>query len=143
MGFAKSLGLMAPVTLLTSLLVAPLSAAEQLNFKDANFAQALYQAKQAEVAAVPLEANRTAQLELEQFEVFAANAAIIVKSSTGTQTLPLPQTSYFKGKVAYQANSAAFMAIDLTGKTRSIVQMDGQIYVNNSDAKSAQNSARA
>ncbi|MFZ1387449.1 MAG: M12 family metallo-peptidase [Thiolinea sp.] len=143
MGFAKSLGLMAPVTLLTSLLVAPLSAAEQLSFKDTNFAAAMYQAKQAQVAAVPLEANRTAELELEQFEVFAPNASIIVKSSTGTQTLPLPQTSYFKGKVAYQDNSAAFMATDLTGKTRSIVQMDGQIYVNNSNAKSSQSSARA
>lgn len=143
MGLAKSLWLITPLTLVTSLFLTPLQAAEPLNFTDANFAQALYQAKQAQVAAVPLEANRAAELELEQFQVFAPNASITVKSAAGTQTLSLPQTSYFKGKVVDQANSAAFMATDLTGNTRSIVQIEGQIYVNNSDTNTAQSSARA
>lgn len=144
MGFAKSPLLLVPLTLATYLFFTPLHAAEQqLSFKDAQFAAALYQAKQVELAAVPLEANREAELELEQFQVFAPDAQIIVKSSTDTQTLPLPQTHYFKGKVRDQENSAAFMATDVAGNTRSIVQIDGQIYINNSAAQATQFTARA
>lgn len=143
MGFTKSLLLLAPVTLITHLLWTPLHAAEQLSFKDANFAPALYQAQQVQLDAVPLEANRSVALELEPFEVFAPDAAIVVKNSTGTQTIPLPRTRYFKGKVTDQEHSAAFMAADITGNTRSIVQVDGQMYVNNSSAQSAKVAARA
>lgn len=144
MAFAKSPLLLAPLALATYLAGLPLQAAEQqLHFKEADFAQALYQAKQVQLAAVPLEANRSAELELEQFQVFAPDASIVVKSATGTQTLPLPQTSYFKGKIRDQENSAAFVATDAIGNTRSIIQAEGQIYVNNSSAQSTQFTARA
>ncbi|SKA67500.1 Repeat domain-containing protein [Thiothrix eikelboomii] len=144
MGFAKSPLLLVPLMLATYLGALPLYAAEQqLNFKEAQLTSALYQAKQVQLAAVPLEANRSAELELESFQVFAPDAHIVVKSSTGTHTLPLPQTNYFKGRIKDQENSAAFMAADAAGNIRSIIQADGQIYVNNNSTQSSQPTARA
>lgn len=112
-----------------SFLAFPIQAADQLNFNQANFATELYQAQQAPLVAISLDATRTTHLELEKFQIFAPDARIVVNSKAGKQTLPLPQTNYFQGKATDTINSAAFMAVDADGQARSIVQLDGQIYV--------------
>ncbi|WP_298608001.1 M12 family metallo-peptidase [uncultured Thiothrix sp.] len=138
MSFAKLLLRLMFWTLAGSLIATPLLAAEPLNFKQVNFAGELYQAQQAELVATPLNASKTADLQLEQFQIFTPDAKITIKGSSGTQNLPLPQTHYFQGKVAEQANSSAFMAIDADGKTRSIVQLEGQIYVSGHSKEQAE-----
>jgi len=132
MGLAKLLLRFIVLSLAVNIFSAAEGEEAQLSFKDANFAQQLAQTDQAHLAAVPLDTQQTADLELEKFQVFAPNAQIIVKNATTTTSLTLPQTSYFKGKVSDQINSAAFMAVDADGNTRSIVQINGQMYINNS-----------
>ncbi|TXH77989.1 MAG: hypothetical protein E6Q85_02435 [Thiothrix sp.] len=129
MSFAKSLLRLMFWALAVNLIPSPLLAVEVLNFNQANLASTLYQAEQAQLLASPLDPSKTANLQLTRFQVFTADAKITVKSKTATQSLALPQTHYFHGAITDQANSSAFMAVDADGKTRSIVQLDGQIYV--------------
>lgn len=138
MSMAKLLLRLMSWALAVNLLSTPLQAAEQLTFNDTNLPAKLYAAQQVKLAAVPLDTTNTADLELEKLQIFAPDARIVVNSKAGTQTLPLPQTNYFQGTVLNQTNSAAFMAVETNGKTRSIVQLDGQIYVSeSSNQKSA------
>lgn len=134
MSFAKSLLHLRYWALAMSLISPALYAADQLDFEAANFAATLHASPAADVSNVPLDAKQTADLQLEQFSVFSPTASIVVKSATDSKTLPLPSTRYFKGKISDRANSAAFMAVDTDGKARSVVQLDGQLYVNNSSA---------
>lgn len=143
MSLAKLLLRLMCWALAMNLLSTPLLAEELLDFKDDNFANTLFQTKQAEVATFPLDASNTANLQLEQFQLYAPDARIVVKTAQDTQTLPLPKTRYFKGNAIDQTNSAAFVAVDPDGKTRSVVQVEGQIYVHNSaEQKSAAPTAR-
>lgn len=135
MSFANSLLRLMFWALAVNLIAAPLSAAEQLNFNQANFASQLYQAQQVELAATPLDKGRTADLALEKFQLFAPDAKITVHSAHDTKTIPLPQTHYFQGSITGNTDSAAFMAVDADGKTRSILQMGGQIYVNQNNTQ--------
>ncbi|HMT92091.1 FG-GAP-like repeat-containing protein [uncultured Thiothrix sp.] len=144
MSFAKSLLRLMFWALAVNLISKPLFAVEVLNFNQANLASALYQAEQAQLLASPLDPSKTANLQLTRFHAFTSDTKITVKSKTGTQSLALPQTHYFYGAITDQANSSAFMAVDADGKTRSIVQLDGQIYVSeHSKAQTKEFKARA
>ncbi|TXH70110.1 MAG: hypothetical protein E6Q83_07235 [Thiothrix sp.] len=144
MGFIKTLTCLAPLGLLANLLCPTLGiATDSIQFTDSNFAHELSQVKQAQVTAVPLDNKQTVNLELEQLQIFAPDAQIRVHNSSGIQSLPLPHTSYFKGKVSDQANSAAFIAADSSGSARSIIQIAGQTYVGSNLEQKTRFAARA
>jgi hypothetical protein len=59
---------------------------------------------------VPVEA-RTVALALERFEVFTPNARIEVHGKNGTRLASLPQRAWFRGTVAGEPGSMAYLAI--------------------------------
>lgn len=62
------------------------------------------------LAGVPVEA-RTVALVLERFEVFTADARIEVQGPAGTYLAPLPQRTWFRGSIAEEPESLAFLSV--------------------------------
>ena len=131
MGFIRQLLCLAAFVL-PSYFMSTASAEEvNLSTEELGFSQKLFKTKQAQLRAVPLDVQTKVDLELEKFSVFAPDAKILVQTAAGTQTLNLPSTSYFKGQVVDNKESAAFLAVDENGQTRSIIQANHQLYINN------------
>jgi hypothetical protein len=81
------------------------------------------------LVAVPL-ATRTADLELERFEVFTGSARVLVHEPGGkTSTLPPPDRAYFRGSIAGEPDSVAFLAVGDAGEVRGLAIGAGGTFV--------------
>ena len=77
---------------------------------------------------VPLEA-RTVALNLERFEVFTPNAQVLVQGPGGRRIVAPPRRAYFRGEVADDPGSFAFLAVGEDNETRGLVMSRERIFV--------------
>lgn len=71
----------------------------------------------------------TATLELTRFQVFAPEARIVVHRPGGDVELAVPDNAYFRGSLAGEPASRAFLSVQATGETRGIVTAGGRFWV--------------
>jgi hypothetical protein len=77
---------------------------------------------------VPLEA-RTVALNLERFEVFTPNARVLVQGPAGQKVVAPPRRAYFRGEVADDPGSFAFLAVGEDNETRGLVMSRERVFV--------------
>jgi hypothetical protein len=112
----------------------------EVGLRDANLPSRLHALPtggRAVVADVPGATGKAARLTLERFEVFAPDAAVILKDDTGERRLPPPAAVFFRGSVVGDAGSTAFVSMDENGQLRGIVHQAGEIRVFERDALNA------
>ncbi|HET9767119.1 MAG TPA: M12 family metallo-peptidase [Thermoanaerobaculia bacterium] len=81
------------------------------------------------LVAVPL-ATRTADLELERFEVFTSGARVLVhEPGDKTSTQPPPDRAYFRGSIAGEPDTVAFLAVGDAGEVRGLAIGAGGTFV--------------
>ena len=66
------------------------------------------------VEGITLSRGRTVSLDLEPFEIWAADAAILEHGSDGTRRLPIPADRYYSGTIAEEPGSLVFLAAGQT-----------------------------
>jgi hypothetical protein len=124
----------APWTLVAALVVSSAPAAARLP----NIAAAELAARAAEVPVGTqarfnqLEVEDTAEsldLVLERFEVFAPDAEIVVHGPAGERRMPAPRHAYFRGRVAREPGSHAFLGVQVDGTVQGIVVRGGETYL--------------
>jgi hypothetical protein len=71
----------------------------------------------------------TVDLVLERFEVFAPDAEIVVHASGRERRLPAPRHAYFRGRVAREPGSSAFLGVQTDGRVQGIVVRGGETYL--------------
>ena len=82
--------------------------------------------------------GETAAFTLERFQVFAADAEIIIHGKGGKATvLPAPKNSYFRGTVEGEPDSKVFLALLADGTTQGIVARAGDTYLIGGDGATA------
>ena len=107
-------------------------AASPLQLDDPALPAALQAAARDEVVLrleVPLEAEASGVLELRPFEVFAADARLIVSRRDGEERLALPRTEYFRGTVAGRPGSRALVSVRESGEVRGVVAEGGRYWL--------------
>ena len=77
---------------------------------------------------VPLEA-RTVALSLERFEVFTPDARVLVQGPGGRKLVAPPRRAYFRGEVADDPGSLAFLAVGEDNETRGLVMSRERVFV--------------
>lgn len=75
------------------------------------------------VDAVPL------SLELDRFEVFAANALIHLQDGKTTRRLVPPNGAYYHGQIKGLEDSLAVLTVDPSGKTGGVVQYGDRMWI--------------
>ncbi|QTD51664.1 immunoglobulin domain-containing protein [Sulfidibacter corallicola] len=68
-------------------------------------------------------------MELTRFEVFAPDAQLIVHTDAGEIREPMPGHRYFKGQIAGEPNSYAFLSVREQGGVRGLVTRGGRYWV--------------
>jgi len=83
--------------------------------------------------------SETIALDLERFEVFTADADIIVHGAAGSEGhLPRPKTVYFKGNVAGEPGSRVFLETQPGGHVRGYVNRgEDEMYLVDSEQEAA------
>jgi hypothetical protein len=71
----------------------------------------------------------TVDLVLERFEVFAPDAEIVVHGNGRERRLPAPRHAYFRGRVAREPGSSAFLGVQADGRVQGIVVRGGETYL--------------
>ena len=71
----------------------------------------------------------TVDLVLERFEVFAPDAEIVVHGPGRERRLPAPRHAYFRGRVAREPGSHAFLGVQADGRVQGIVVRGGETYL--------------
>lgn len=74
-----------------------------------------------------------AQLELERFDLFAANAEILVHEDSKIRRRPPRKGAYYHGRVSGHQDSLAVLSVDDNGKTQGIVQLGDRVWLLNDD----------
>ena len=74
------------------------------------------------------------QLELERFDIFSANAEVVVHEDRKTTRNPPRKGAYYHGHVSGHQDSIAVLSIDENGKTQGIVQHGDRIWLLKDDA---------
>lgn len=78
---------------------------------------------------LPLIDGEPAAIELEPFEVWRDNAAIVVYGANGSQrSIPVPSTRLYKGRVAGVVDSAVFLAVEPSGDLRGMIAMRDRLF---------------
>jgi len=89
-------------------------------------------AKQIRINNIPLYAHGTANIELEEFQVWAPGGKVIVSDGKSVQYLDPPPMRFFRGQVNGDAESFAYFSVD--GRTGGIFGLvatrDGKFSVN-------------
>ena len=67
-------------------------------------------------------------MELEQFEVFAPDARIIVNDGSSERAMPPPETRHFRGRIQGYADSLAVLNVDSRGKVSGMVTLGERIW---------------
>jgi hypothetical protein len=112
----------------------PLAAATVSKLNDDVLAplRAPVMAKQIHLNNVPLYAHGTAKVDLEEFEVWAPGAKVIVSDGKSVQYLDPPPMRFFRGLVNGETESFAYFSVD--GKTGAVYGLlstrDGKFSVN-------------
>ncbi len=88
------------------------------------------------VHSLNLEEEGNVTLELERFSVFAPNAKI---TTTDGKSEPIPDTSYFRGRLANDPNSVVMIKVPKNGKTVGIVNSKGKAWMLESDSNGLKN----
>ena len=74
--------------------------------------------------------KNTANLELERFEVFAADAQITIHDAQGLKKIqPPPSSAYFKGYIVGDPNSLVVLSADPSGAMRGIAQRENKLWI--------------
>ncbi len=73
--------------------------------------------------------KRADALELERFEVFTHDARIVLHDDLGEAQLPVPANAYFRGRIAGEPNSVAFLTVLEHGEVRGLVSKAGEYWV--------------
>lgn len=73
------------------------------------------------------------RLELERFEVFAANAEVLLHEGSKISRKPPRKGAYYHGRLSGQPDSLAVLSVDDTGKTQGIVQLRDRLWLLNDD----------
>lgn len=73
--------------------------------------------------------KRTDALELERFDVFTRDARVVVHDEYGEAQLPVPRNAYFRGKIAGEENSVAFLTVLERGEVRGLVSKMGEYWI--------------
>ena len=69
-------------------------------------------------------------LVLERFEVFAPDAELVIHGAGGHERrLPAPRHAYFRGRVAREPGSHAFLGVQADGRIQGIVARNGETYL--------------
>jgi hypothetical protein len=74
-----------------------------------------------------------AQLELERFDIFAANAEILVHEDSKIRRRPPRKGAYYHGRVSGHQDSLAVLSVDDNGRTQGIVQLGDRVWLLNDD----------
>jgi hypothetical protein len=117
--------LLLPVVLLTTT-VAPAAAAPRAaavdSFDLAAKAHGFRIGERLQVTSVEVPAtSETIALDVERFAVFAADAEIVVHGDHGEKHMRPPANTYFRGTIAGEAGSRAFLEVHPDGHTRGII----------------------
>jgi Metallo-peptidase family M12/Divergent InlB B-repeat domain len=75
----------------------------------------------------------TQRLELERFDVFAANAEVLVHNGSKIIRKPPPKGAYYHGRVSGYPDSLAVLSVNDKGKTQGIVQLRDRLWLLNDD----------
>ena len=79
---------------------------------------------------LPLDKDRpAATLQLERFEVFADDAQIVVHGAAGETVLKPPQNVYYRGTVADDPDSQAYVVLYARGGLHGLIRSAGQYWV--------------
>ena len=73
------------------------------------------------------------RLELERFNVFAANAEVLVHEGSKISRKPPHKGAYYHGRVSGYPDSLAVLSVEDNGKTQGIVQLRDRIWLLNED----------
>ncbi|MHC4946995.1 MAG: M12 family metallo-peptidase [Planctomycetota bacterium] len=78
--------------------------------------------------AFPLDAQTTVALELEQFDVIAPDARILVGTADGSVAAPRPDVAHFRGRVAGDDDSSVVLSLSPHG-SHGIIEHAGKRHV--------------
>ena len=76
-------------------------------------------------------------LVLERFEVFASDAEIVVHGAGGERRVRPPQQAFFRGRVAGEDGSHAFLSVRGNGRAQGIVARAGEVFLVDEAARPA------
>lgn len=72
--------------------------------------------------------GRSVELQLEQFDVFAADAQVVIGSDAGDIPIERPDVALFRGVVAGEPDSRAFLSLSPYG-VNGLIVLDGQEHI--------------
>lgn len=73
------------------------------------------------------------RLELERFDVFTANAEVLVHEGSKISRKPPRKGAYYHGRVSGHPDSLAVLSVNDNSKTEGIVQLGGRVWLLNED----------
>ncbi len=92
-------------------------------------ARALGHGDKLRVRDVPLFDGPLAELELESFSVFKDGARIMVQGADGNRAVEPPDDRLFRGRVAGEDDSLAFVGVMEDGSLQGLVVLDDRIFL--------------
>jgi hypothetical protein len=94
----------------------------------------IHQGDQLDLEDLTLDGEAGSQrMELERFELFAANAEVWVHDGSKISRKPPRKGAYYHGRLSGQPDSLAVLSVDDTGKTQGIVQLRDRLWLLNDD----------
>lgn len=67
-------------------------------------------------------------LDLERFEVFAADGRVVIHGADGQEERPFPAHAFFRGRVIGEPDSLALLTVPEAGPVRGLVRRDGLLW---------------
>jgi len=90
--------------------------------------QLLKDGARSQVIVLPISNSEELSLELERFEVVAPGARFLIGSTAGSITTPKPEVILYRGKVAGDYNSHAYLSFTSRGHSSGYVTVNDETY---------------